>query len=96
LNSACVNHILHGQAEMAGRLDEVHAAIVQRDFVAWAVRYHQRENYYRQTPSRQDWIGVVASYQSVPQQGIRAGEVITVYRFKQPDPQEVPCHYEHS
>ena len=90
LNSACLNQILHSQAEMAGRLDEVHAAIAQLDFVARAVRNHQQEIYYRRTPFRQAWIGVVANYQPVPQQGIWAGEVITVYRVKQPDPQEEP------
>jgi hypothetical protein len=87
--SAGLAHVLHGHAEMAGRLDEVHAAIEQPDFVTRDVRYLHREIYYRRTPSGQGWIRVVVNYQLVPPQGMWAGEIITAYRVEKPKSKEV-------
>jgi hypothetical protein len=90
LTLAGLDHILQEHGDIGDRLDAVRKTIEQPDFVTRDVEYRHRENHYRRTPSKQHWINVVVQYRPVPPQGTWAGEVITAYQVKRPNPREEP------
>jgi hypothetical protein len=81
-------HILSRHSEMADRLNDIRGAIERPDLVARDAQYRHRENHYLHTSFQPPWMKVVVHYHPVPPQGTWAGEVITAYPVKQPDPHE--------
>jgi hypothetical protein len=83
-------HILRKRAMLAGRLDEVRAAVEAPDFVNADAQSPRRVNHYRRTPSGRAWIKVVINYRPMPPQGTWAGEVVTAYRTGKVHAKEAP------
>jgi hypothetical protein len=88
LSSSRLDHIVSRHPELAGRLDEIRAAIQSPGVVTQDDGYPHRENLYASSGAGRAMLKVVVHYRPVPPQGTWAGEVITAHPTRRVDPKE--------
>jgi len=83
-------HIVERHDDLAGREDDVRAAVERPDLVRRDAVYVRRENHYRRFRPEDPWLKVVVNYRPRPEPTGWAGEVVTAYETTQLPPKEEP------